>query len=177
MPTRLKPWKQKIQAIQAILALERPKTVKQLHSFIGAVLFYWDMFPKRSHILSPLTALVSGKGPLKWTPERQQAFAQMKAIMAQDAFLRYPDHNKPFHIYCDASDLQLGAVIIQDDALVAFYSHKLNSTQKNYFLLLKPSKNIAPCYTDVQTSMSTQTIKITLLPIFKPNMSFAGGCS
>jgi RNase H-like domain found in reverse transcriptase len=42
------------------------------------------------------------KGPLKWTAECQQAFVQMKAVMAQDAFLRYPDHNKPFHIYCDA---------------------------------------------------------------------------
>jgi RNase H-like domain found in reverse transcriptase len=128
-PTGLKPWKQKIQEI---LALERPKTVKQLHSFIGAVTFYRDMFPKRSHILSPLTALVGGKGSLKWTPQCQQAFTQMKAVMAKDAFLRYPDHNKPFHIYCDASDLQLGAVIMQDDALVAFYSCKLNSTQKNY---------------------------------------------
>jgi RNase H-like domain found in reverse transcriptase len=85
------------------------------------------MFPNRSHILSPLTALVGGKGPLKWTPQCQQAFTQMKAIMAKDAFC-----NKPFHIYCDASDLQLGAVIMQDDAQVAFYSHKLNSTQKNY---------------------------------------------
>jgi RNase H-like domain found in reverse transcriptase len=94
-------------------------------------MFYQDMFPKRSHILSPLTALVGGKGPLKRTPKCQQAFMQMKAIMAKDAFLRYPDHNKPFHIYCDASDLQLGAVIMQDDALVAFYSRKLNSTQKN----------------------------------------------
>jgi RNase H-like domain found in reverse transcriptase len=100
----------------------RPKTVKQLRSFIGTVTFYQDMFPKRSHILSPLTALVGGKGPLKWTPQCQQAFTQMKAVMAKDAFLSYPIHSKPFQIYCDASDLQLGAVIMQDDALVAFYS-------------------------------------------------------
>jgi RNase H-like domain found in reverse transcriptase len=90
------------------------------------------MFPQRSHILAPLTALVSSKGPLKWTAACQQAFDQMKAAMAKDAFLRYPDHNKPFHIYCDASDLQLGAVIMQDNAPVAFYSHKLNAAQKNY---------------------------------------------
>jgi RNase H-like domain found in reverse transcriptase len=117
----LKPWKQKIQAI---LALQRPKMVKQLQSFIGAITFYHNMFPKRSHILAPLTTLVGSKGPLKWTADCQHAFGQMKAVMAKDAFLRYPDHNKPFDIYCDASDLQLGAVIMQDNAPVAFYSRK-----------------------------------------------------
>jgi RNase H-like domain found in reverse transcriptase len=127
-PTGLKPWKRKIQAI---LALQRPKTVTQLRSFIEAVTFYRDMFPQGSHILAPLTALVSGKGPLKWTAACQQAFEQMKAVMAKAAFIRYPFHNKPFHIYCDTSDLQLGAVIMQENAPVAFYSCKLNA-QNNY---------------------------------------------
>jgi RNase H-like domain found in reverse transcriptase len=128
-PTRLNPWKRKIQAI---LALERPKMIKQLHSFLGAVTFYCDMFPKRSHILVPLTALVGGKGPLQWTDECQHAFVQMKATMANNAFLKYPDHNKPFHIYCDTSDLQLGAVITQEGAPIAFYSRKLNKAQQHY---------------------------------------------
>jgi hypothetical protein len=90
------------------------------------------MFPKRSHILAPLTALVGGKGKLTRTPACQQVFDAMKALLAEDAFLRYPDHNKPFDIYCDASDLQLGAAIMQDGRPVAFYSRKLNSAQRNY---------------------------------------------
>ena len=53
-------------------------------------------------------------------------------MLAKEAFLAYPDHNKPFHVYCDASDLQLGAVIVQDHKPVAYYSRKLKSAQQNY---------------------------------------------
>ena len=129
-PQGLKPWKKKIHGV---LQLDWPKTVKQLRSFIGAVNFYRDMYPQRAHILAPLTALVGQKkGPLKWTPACQQAFDQMKALLAKEAFLAYPDHNKPFHIYTDASDVQLGSVIFQEGKPIAFYTRKLNSAQKNY---------------------------------------------
>jgi hypothetical protein len=51
-------------------------------------------------------------------------------MIAKEAFLAYPDHNKPFHVYCDASDIQLGAAILQDGKPVAFYSRKLTKTQR-----------------------------------------------
>ena len=128
-PVGLKPWRKKIDAI---LAIEPPTTAKQLRSFIGAVTYYRDMFRRRSHLLSPLTAQAGSKGSINWTLACQQAFDQIKAVLAKDCFLRYPDHNKPFHVYCDASDLQLGAAIVQDGAPVAYYSRKLNAAQRNY---------------------------------------------
>jgi RNase H-like domain found in reverse transcriptase/Reverse transcriptase (RNA-dependent DNA polymerase) len=128
-PNGLKPWKKKISAI---LALKQPEIVKQLQSFIGAVNFYQDMYPQQSHILALLTALAKGKGAVKWTNECQTSFKTMKALLAKDAFLWYLDHNKRFDIYCDASDLQLGAAILQEGRLVAYYSRKLNSAQHNY---------------------------------------------
>jgi hypothetical protein len=42
----------------------------------------------------------------------------------------FPDFSKPFHIYTDASDKQLGAVITQDEKPIAFFSRKLNSAQQ-----------------------------------------------
>jgi hypothetical protein len=48
--------------------------------------------------------------------------------------LCYPDLNKPgsFHLYTDASDHQLGEVIMQDTKPIAFYLQKLITAQKWY---------------------------------------------
>jgi hypothetical protein len=58
------------------------------------------------------------------------AFETMKHIIVRETLLVYPDFHKPFIIHTDASHLQLGVVISQDNKPIAFYSQKLNSVQQ-----------------------------------------------
>ncbi len=99
--------------------MQAPTNIKLLPSFFGMVNYYSVMRSHKSHILAPLTAntgtLKKGVKPpaFQWTPDMQKALDQMKALMAADVLSAYPDHNKPFHIFTDASDYQLvGACIM-----------------------------------------------------------------
>jgi hypothetical protein len=70
------------------------------------------------HILAPFTALIGCKKVSTWEPQLQQeSFLRTEASMITtqaDTMLTYPDqpHNKPFHIYTDTSDYQLGAGVV-----------------------------------------------------------------
>jgi hypothetical protein len=70
--------------------------------------------------------------PRQWDLTHQRAFDNVKAAIAKETFLAYPDFLKPFEIYTDASSTQLGAVTTQDNRPIAFFSRKLSETQQKY---------------------------------------------
>ena len=118
--------------VEAIMRLTPPTTKRQLRDFLGMINYYHDMWQGRSHILARLTAMCSAKAKYVWGDKEQKTFKDIKAIMSQETLLAFPDFAKASHVYPDSSDYQLGAVIMQDDRPLAFYSRKLNSAQKRY---------------------------------------------
>ena len=118
--------------VEAFLNIAPPTTRKELRRFIGLINYYRDMWIHRSDTLAPLTALTSRNVPWRWTEVKQKAFNAMKRIISRETLLSYPDFTAPFDIHTDASDLQLGAVILQRGKPIAFYSRKLNSAQQRY---------------------------------------------
>jgi hypothetical protein len=54
------------------------------------------------------------EAPIRWTDDMQKAFNKMCLLKAANALAAYPNHNKQFNVYTDASDFQLGTCIIQE---------------------------------------------------------------
>ena len=127
----LKPQLKKVEVINRI---KPPTNSKQLKLFLGMINFYQDMWPKRSHILAPLCKLSSTTGKLnwKWGKPEQKAYDEAKAMLKKAAVLAYLNFEKSVDLYTDASDLQLGAKLVQEGKPISFYTRKFNSAQMNY---------------------------------------------
>ena len=158
-PSGVKPNPKKIQAIKA---LERPRTVTEVRSLVGLVQYYRDLWPRRSHVLQPFTEISSGKKgkKIQWTPELESAFQSVKKMVCQETLLNYPDWGKPFDIHTDASDYQLGAVISQEKKPIAFFSRKLNTTQKNYTTTEKELLSIVECVKEFRNILFGYPIRV-----------------
>jgi hypothetical protein len=131
--------------VQALLAIKPPTGVKQLRHFLGMVQYYCDLWARLSDMLAPLASLVGECGqtkttkakgtkkvPWHWDEVHQRAFDHLKATIAKNVVLAYPDYSKVFEIYTDASSKQLGAVITQDNRPIEFFSWKLSDAQRKY---------------------------------------------
>ena len=84
-----------------------------------------------------MTTLLKKEAPFEWTNRQQQAFDLLKEHLMRAPILQYPDFEKPFILYTDASGTGLGAVLSQKDEknrerVIAYASRSLNKAERNY---------------------------------------------
>jgi len=107
------------------------------------VQYYRNMWAKRSEMLAPLSEQESAekrKPPGKLSKIETLALGfnssnsiwQCKIYHHKKVVLAYSCFSKPFEVYTDASTLQLGAVITQENRPIAFFSRKLSGAQSKY---------------------------------------------
>ena len=137
-----------------------PKNIRQVPMFVGSVKYYMYIWSRRSHLLQPLTSLTSTEVRFEWTNSEQQAFDKIKQIVARYTLLIYPGFNERFYIHTDASDFQLGAVIIQNGKPIAFYSCKFTPAQSRYTVTEEELLIIVENLKEFRTILLGQRLKI-----------------
>ena len=118
------------------------------------------MWPRRSHTLAPLTKLTSIKRNLKCTQVEQDAFDEIKRIMARDNLLTYMDFNETFKIHTDDSAFQLGVVISHKGKHIPFYGVKRTDAQIWYTVTERELLSIVETLKNFRTILLGQKLRI-----------------
>ena len=130
--------------IISILHAGRPTTKKQVRSFLGLVGFYRQFIKNFSELAAPLTELTK-KGQrnqdIKWGESQEKAFNQLRQALVSKPLLKMVKISKPFTLQVDASDLGIGAIVLQEEngkkVPVAYASRKLKKSERSYAVIEK----------------------------------------
>ena len=137
------------EKIEAILNFKRPRTVRELQSFLGLASYYRRFIKDFATIAHALIIQAKGQPHTKitWGAEEITAFDQLRMCLTSEPVLAFPDFSKPFVIFTDASDYGLGAVLSQldengKDRPIAYASRHLNKTEQKYSTIEKEAAGL-----------------------------------
>ena len=118
--------------VEAVVKWESPKSATEIRSFVGLAGYYRRFIEGFSKIVAPLTLLTRKDQPFTWTDRCEESFQELKRRLTSAPILVISDVGKPFEVYCDASHLGLGCVLMQEKKVVAYASRQLKVHERNY---------------------------------------------
>jgi len=126
--------------VETIRDFPRPESKKELERFLGMFAFVHRFVKHASAIVSPLQALKKAKTVRQfkksWTGIQETAFEEAKKAIIKATLLAHPQFDAPTEIWTDASDLAVGAVLVQKQrgrwVPLGFWSRCFNDAQKKY---------------------------------------------
>ncbi|GKB56728.1 putative reverse transcriptase domain-containing protein [Tanacetum coccineum] len=120
-PTRLK-----------LLKIGKPLELPEVRSFLGLAGYYHRFIENFSKLVKPLTILTQKNKEYVWGEEEERAFQTLKDKLCNAPILALPDGPEDFVVYCNASGLGLGCVLMQRGNVIAYASRQLKIHEKNY---------------------------------------------
>ena len=111
--------------IEAVIAWPRPTTVAEVRSFLGLTGYYRRFVKDFSKIAAPLTRLTQKNVKFNWTDRCEEHFLLLKELLTSAPVLTLPSGDEGYTVYCDASRVGLGCVLMQNGKVIAYASRQL----------------------------------------------------
>ena len=90
-----------------------PEDVTGVRKFLGFVGYYHKFIPRYSDVARLLTNLTRKDIPFRWTTLCQEAFEMLKGFLLEEPVLKYPNPDRPYVLYTDASKYAWAGVLTQ----------------------------------------------------------------
>ena len=108
--------------IEAVRDWVRPTSVTEIRSFLGLEGYYRRFVEGFSSIASPLTRLTQKEVTFRWSDECEFSFQKLKTLLTTAPILTLPVEGEGFVVYCDASRVGLGCVLMHKGRVIAYAS-------------------------------------------------------
>ncbi|GJR65598.1 putative reverse transcriptase domain-containing protein [Tanacetum coccineum] len=110
--------------IESIKDWASPKTPTEIRQFLGLAGYYRRFIEGFSKIAKPMTKLTQKKVAFEWGDKQEAAFQTLKNKLCSAPILALPQGAENFIVYCDASHKGLGAVLMQNEKVIAYASRQ-----------------------------------------------------
>ncbi|GJX63169.1 putative reverse transcriptase domain-containing protein [Tanacetum coccineum] len=118
--------------IEAVKNWKAPRTLTKVRSFLGLAGYYRRFIEKFSKIAKSLTILTQKCKTFDWGEERELEFQTLKDKLCNAPILTLLDGPEDFVVYCDASGIGLGSVLMQRGRVIAYAYRQLKIHEKNF---------------------------------------------
>ena len=117
-------------------AWEFPKNVTEVRQFLGICGYYRSFCEHYATKAAPLQEMTRRDVPVKPTPERLRAFAELKQMLTSAPVLAMPIDDGQYYLDVDCSDVGAGAILgqVQDGKVkvIEYASRTLNKAERTY---------------------------------------------
>ena len=112
--------------VEVLMRWERPKSVFEIHSFLGLAGYYRRFIENFSQIACPMTRLTRKEVSFDWNDKCEESFRELKKRLTTSV------SGEKYTIFYDASRVGLGCVLMQKGRVVAYASRQLKKHEENY---------------------------------------------
>ena len=120
------------EKVEVMMSWEKPKSVFEIHSFLGLVGYYRRFIEDFLRLAAPITRLTRKEVKFDWDDRCEEEFQELKRRLTSAPILIVSDKGQGYIVYCDASRAGLGCVLMQSERVVAYGSRQLKNHEQNY---------------------------------------------
>ena len=102
-----------LDKLSAIKKMPAPRSPKEIKQFLGLVGYYRKFIPRFSDVVKPLMRLTRHDTLFQWSKKCAFAFQSLKNTLCTKPILKFPDPQKSYVLFTDASKYVWAGVLIQ----------------------------------------------------------------
>ncbi|XP_057452750.1 uncharacterized protein LOC130744596 [Lotus japonicus] len=151
---------------KAIVNMKSPSNIREVQRLTGRLAALSRFLPKAGDRAAPFFACLKKNTTFQWTGACEEAFQQLKELLASPPMLAKPTPGIPLILYLAVTEAAVSTVLLQEEnkqyKIIYFVSHTLQGAEVRYqkiekaaLAILKTARRLRPYFQSFQIKVKT----------------------